>query len=74
LDVLVWIAENVSWWLLFLAPVVIGWAGLRLRPTGKHRRPAPGRPEQPDEAGAPAVDEDTIVFQRATYPGEETDG
>ncbi|MGW3445609.1 hypothetical protein [Streptomyces sp. NPDC001076] len=72
LDVLIWIAENLSWWwLLLLAPGVLGWAWLVLRPTGKHRRPHPGRHEQPAAAGR-AVDEDTIVFQRVTYPGAES--
>jgi hypothetical protein len=72
LDVLIWIAENLSWWwLLLLAPGVLAWAWLGLRPTGKHRR---RHPDQPARAAARAIDEDTIVFQRVTYPGAEADG
>jgi hypothetical protein len=75
LDVLVWIAENLSWWwLLFLAPGVAVWAWLWLRPTGKHRRPRCDQSEQPAPAAARAVGEDTIVFQRVIYPGVEADG
>ncbi|MFE2424862.1 hypothetical protein [Streptomyces hokutonensis] len=71
LGVLLWIAENLSWWwLLILAPGVAAWAWIELRPTGKHRRPRPGR--SPD--AAPAEDEDTIVFQRVVYPGAEAGG
>ncbi|KUN32467.1 hypothetical protein AQJ11_02775 [Streptomyces corchorusii] len=71
LDVLIWIAENLSWWwLLILAPGVLGGGWLWLRPTGKHRRT---QPDQPAEAARPAVDEDTLTFQRVTYPGLEAD-
>ncbi|MFF5668868.1 hypothetical protein ACFY8S_01810 [Streptomyces hygroscopicus] len=75
LGVLIWIAENLSWWwLLLLASAVVGWAWLGLRPTGRHRRPRPSRSEDPVEAVAPTVDEDTIVFGRVAYPGAEADG
>lgn len=75
LDVLIWIAENLSWWwLLLLAPGLAVWAWLELRPTGKHRRPRPGRSEQPAEVTAPSVDADTIVFQRVAYPSAEAGG
>ncbi|MEH0579023.1 hypothetical protein QBA54_32140 [Streptomyces sp. B21-108] len=72
LDVLIWIAENLSWWwLLLLAPGLAVWAWLGLRPTGKHRRPRHDQPKQPAEVAVPAGDEDTIVFQRVAYPGGE---
>lgn len=75
LDVLIWIAENLRWWwLLLLAPGVAVWAWVGLRPTGKHRRPCPGRSQEHAEMAAGAVDEDTIVFQRVAYPGGEADG
>ncbi|WP_406178097.1 hypothetical protein [Streptomyces canus] len=75
LDVLIWIAENLSWWwLLLLAPGVAVWAWLWLRPTGKHRRPRPGQSEPPEVVALPAVDDDTIVFQPVTYAGVEDDG
>ncbi|WP_019061775.1 hypothetical protein [Streptomyces prunicolor] len=75
LDVLIWIAENVSWWwLLLLVPGAAVWAWLGLRPTGKHRRPRTDAAEQPVMVAAPAVDEDTITFQRVAYPGVEADG
>ncbi|MFE3033087.1 hypothetical protein ACFXKY_15755 [Streptomyces canus] len=72
LGVLIWIAENLSWWwLLILAPGVAAWAWTELRPTGKHRRP---RTDRSADAATSADDEDTIVFQRVVYPGAEAGG
>lgn len=77
---LVWVAEGVQrlaslgWWFVpILLPGGVVGVWLWLRPTGKHRRPRPGRPERTASAVA-AVEDGTPVSHRVATAGGEADG